>query len=132
MAIANGVSNDLLAKVPTLTLKANLLGSTANAQDASLPALLDAGFGGTQGGLVYRCATGWAALPLGANGTVLQSNGQNVVFGPAAAGALLAANNLSDVASAAIARTNLGLAVLPLGQCRLAYSSATALLLKPY
>ncbi|MCJ2141865.1 hypothetical protein MKL20_17750, partial [Methylobacterium sp. E-066] len=133
VAIApNGVTNDLLAKVPTLTLKANLLGSTASAQDASLPALLDAVFGGTQGGLLYRSATGWAPLPLGVNGTVLQSNGQDVVFGPAAAGSLLAANNLSDVASAATARTSLGLAVLPLGQCRLVYSSATGLLLKTY
>ena len=36
------------------------------------------------------------------------------------------------MASPASARGNLGLAVLPLGQCRLVYSTATALLLKAY
>lgn len=72
--------------------------------------ILDA-IGSTQGMVLYRGASGWAALSAGTAGHVLTTGGAgaNPSWTSAGSGNMVAANNLSDVASAATAATNLGL-----------------------
>lgn len=64
----------------------------------------------SRGDVIVHNGANNARLPLGTNGQVLTSNGTDVVWSDSAApGALLASNNLSDVANIATSRTNLGL-----------------------
>ena len=57
------------------SLLANASGGTAAPTGVALSSLLDSALGNNQGVVAYRSATGWVALPPGAAGDVLQSNG---------------------------------------------------------
>lgn len=86
------------------------IGTNVQAWDATLDSL--SGLSLVAGDILY--ATGadtLTRLPAGANGTVLTIAAGIPSYAPAGAGDLLAANNLSDVNSAATSRTNLGLAI---------------------
>jgi hypothetical protein len=50
-------------------------GATTTVSGQSLSAYLDSIFGGLQGGILYRAATGWTALAPGPTGYVLQTSG---------------------------------------------------------
>lgn len=79
---------------------------------SSLSAALDATFSGTQGAVLYRGASGWAALGPGTSGQFLKTQGAaaNPVWSALPGGGdMLAANNLSDLTNTTTARTNLGL-----------------------
>ena len=77
---------------------------------AGLSSLIDVVIGSVQGDVLYRNATGWVALGHGTAGQVLTTGGAaaNVAWTSApGTGDLLAANNLSDVASAITSLYNL-------------------------
>lgn len=64
-----------LATIATSSLLSNITGSTAVPTANTLTAILDALFGNTQGGILYRGASAWAFLGPGSLGTVLTSGG---------------------------------------------------------
>ena len=72
---ANSLSLAMQAQAQAATLRGNPTGATANVQDATLSAHLDAAFGATQGTVLYRGSGGWAALAPGTSGQVLTSAG---------------------------------------------------------
>jgi hypothetical protein len=67
----------LFGDVADANLLANVSGAVAPAVATTLTALLDKVFGNTRGAILYRGATGWAALPPGANASHLMSQGPN-------------------------------------------------------
>ncbi len=71
---ANGVTNALLATMAAGTVKANVTGGIAGPTDATPSSVLDI-IGSTQGGILYRGASAWAALGSGNAGQALLSNG---------------------------------------------------------
>lgn len=71
---SNTVSNAKLANMAAGTVKANLTGGTNNPNDVTPSAVLDT-FASAQGSLLYRGASGWAALAPCAAGQVLSSGG---------------------------------------------------------
>jgi hypothetical protein len=71
---ANAVDNTILAQMATKTVKSNVTGSTANAADNTITALLDAQLGSTQGTIAYRDSAAWLGLAP-STGNILQSNG---------------------------------------------------------
>lgn len=87
----NKVSNTQLGQAPTLTMKANATGATANESDVSISAFLDANFGATQGLELCRGAALWGPIASGATGTVKTGNGVGVCGTYQAAGAATAA-----------------------------------------
>jgi len=64
-----------LANIAAGQLLANLTGSAAAPSGAGLSTILDAVFGTTQGTLLYRSGTAWAALTPGVAGQVLTTGG---------------------------------------------------------
>lgn len=94
------------------TVTANLTGVASSATSATTATHLAGGLGGQ---VPYQSAAGTTAmLANGTSGQVLQSNGTTAAPSwatIAGTGDMQAANNLSDVVSAATARTNLGLAI---------------------
>lgn len=64
-----------LAAVATGSLLANVSGGSASPTATSLSALLDNALGSGRGQVIYRGASGWAALSPGTNGYFLQTNG---------------------------------------------------------
>jgi hypothetical protein len=64
-----------LATVGDNNVLANISGGTAAPGGTALTLLLDHALGATQGMVLYRGATTWAALPAGASGAVLTSGG---------------------------------------------------------
>lgn len=64
-----------------LTIKSNIFGAPAAPADNTLTAILDAVIGATRGMILRRNSVGWIALALGAIGTVLKSDGLDVVYG---------------------------------------------------
>ncbi|MBX9829629.1 MAG: hypothetical protein K2Y27_32140 [Xanthobacteraceae bacterium] len=80
-------------------------------EEGTLSEILDFIGSAAQGDLLYRGSAGWARLGAGTNGHYLktQGAGANPAWSALTGGGdLLAANNLSDLASAAAARVNLG------------------------
>ena len=77
----NGVTNNLLAQMAGYTIKANTSASTATPVDATVSAVLDT-ISATQGSVLYRGASSWAAIGPGTNGYVLATAGasQNVFW----------------------------------------------------
>jgi hypothetical protein len=71
----NAVTNAKSAQMATMTARSNITGGAANASDNTITAIVDAAFGSTQGSVLYRGASAWAALGPGTSGQVLQSGG---------------------------------------------------------
>lgn len=102
-----------LANIADQAMLANTSGTTNAPAATTLSAFLDEVLGSTQGSIIYRGATVWQELTPGSSGQFLQTQGasSNPEWADVAAtGALLIANNLSDVASIATSLTNLGFA----------------------
>jgi hypothetical protein len=66
VALASIANNDVLA---------NTSGGSAAPVATTVPALLDAAIANTQGGILYRGASTWSALPPGTSGQVLATQG---------------------------------------------------------
>lgn len=64
-----------LTPIPNLELLANISGGSADPSGTTVSALLDAVFGTTQGAVLYRGASLWAALAPGTSGQVLTTGG---------------------------------------------------------
>jgi hypothetical protein len=76
-AAANPAWANAAAAAPIATglILGNISGSTAAPIGVSLTNVIDAVFGSTRGMVLYRGATGWAALPAGTAGQVLTTGG---------------------------------------------------------
>ena len=64
-----------LAAIATLTVLANLTGGSSAPIPKTMTQILDAVFGNTQGGLLYRNASAWTALSAGVSGQQLTTTG---------------------------------------------------------
>lgn len=64
-----------LPSIPNNNVFANISGSTGTPTGVAVSALLDSVFGNTQGEILYRGASGWAALAPGTAGNVLSTQG---------------------------------------------------------
>ena len=62
------------------TIRSNISGGVAVDADNTLTAILDSIIGTTRGNIVVRGASVWAALALGSNTQVLQSNGTDLAY----------------------------------------------------
>lgn len=71
---ANAVTNAKLAQMATQTIKGRNTVGTGNAEDITATQALD-WIGSTQGTVMYRGASAWAALAVGTAGQVLSTNG---------------------------------------------------------
>lgn len=83
---AGAVDNSKLANMAAGTVKANVTGASAAPTDATASAVLDV-IGSTRGAVLYRGAAGWSALPPGAAGNILTTNGAGADPAWAAGGA---------------------------------------------
>lgn len=112
-SVGTGVANSELATATDGTIKSNISGSTAAPSDNSISAVLDKLFGTTQGSVVYRGSSAWAALTPGTSGQFLKTLGAaaNPAWGSIPGGGdMLAANYASEyVGHEAAALANLGL-----------------------
>lgn len=70
-----GVTNAMLVAIADGTIKSNISGGSASPSDNTISAVLDKLFGTTQGQVVYRGASAWAALAPGTSGQYLISGG---------------------------------------------------------
>ena len=71
----NTLTNATLAQAADSTIKSNISGGAANVSDNTITAVLDKQFGTTQGTVIYRNATVWAALTPGSSGQFLTTGG---------------------------------------------------------
>ena len=104
-----------LAAIADDTLLANTSGSSAAPIATTLPVLLDSVFGATQGTVVYRSGTTWAALSPGTSGQVLTTAGAaaNPSWANAAAGAPIAnLAMLANISGATAAATGLSVSAV--------------------
>lgn len=69
------VSNAKLATMSVGEIKARVSGSGGSPEDATITQVLDLTGGGTQGSVLYRGSSSWAALGPGTSGQVLQTQG---------------------------------------------------------
>jgi hypothetical protein len=72
---AGGTGATTFGTIPTLNVLANTTAGTAAPGGVTLTALLDAIFGTTQGGILYRGATVWSELAPGTSSQFLKSGG---------------------------------------------------------
>jgi hypothetical protein len=114
------IDNDAVtyAKMQNVSATSRVLGrktaAAGDVEEVTLSELLDFIGSAAQGDLLYRGAAGWSRLAAGTSGHFLKTQGAGadpLWQAIAGGGDLLAANNLSDVANAATARANLGLAI---------------------
>jgi hypothetical protein len=70
-----GTGTISFATVANQTLLANISGATAAPTPSGLSAIIDAVFGATRGSVLYRGASGWAALGPGTAGQALTTGG---------------------------------------------------------
>ncbi|CAB5219971.1 hypothetical protein UFOVP231_24 [uncultured Caudovirales phage] len=68
------VTNSYLAQMDSVTVKANVTGSSAAPSDVTPSAILDT-FGSQGGSILYRDTTAWQALTSGSSGQVLTATG---------------------------------------------------------
>lgn len=71
----NTVTLAKLATQANLTILSNISGAIAVPSANTLSAILDASFGSTQGGVLFRGASAWQFIGPGTNGQVLTTNG---------------------------------------------------------
>lgn len=107
----NTVTNIKMAGMADGTIKGNISGSGNNPSDNTITAVFDKLLGTTQGSVIYRGASAWAALAPGASGQFLKTLG--AAANPAwdtipGGGDMLSSNNLSDVANANTSADNIG------------------------
>ena len=69
------ITNASLAVAADSTIKSNISGGSASPSDNTITAVLDKQFGTTQGTVVYRGASTWAALTPGTSGQFLTTGG---------------------------------------------------------
>ena len=79
-AVWGTISASSLTPIPDATILANITGGTATPAASSLTAILDHDMGSARGDIIYRGASNWAALVLGTNGQMLQSNGTDIFW----------------------------------------------------
>lgn len=96
-SISSGNENPSLANIANNTFLANIAGMVAPPLATTLTAFLDSAMGNARGDIIYRGASNWAALTLGSNGQVLQSNGTDILWGPVTLAAVSDATILSNV-----------------------------------
>src|SRR3990167_6801300 len=72
--VDDSITNAKLAEVATATLKGRTTAGTGNPEDITVSAALDL-ISSTQGVILYRGASSWAALAVGTSGQILQSCG---------------------------------------------------------
>lgn len=97
----------------------------------SISSAIDTAFSSTQGSVLYRGASGWAALGPGTSGNFLKTQGAaaNPVWSSIPGGGdMLSTNNLSDVASVSSARGNLGASISDLNNVSFAVSASAGAL----
>lgn len=100
-----------LSSIADGTIASNVSGGSAAPAANSISSVLDKLFGATQGNIVYRDVSEWAALAPGSSGQFLKTLGASA--NPAwdtipGGGDMLSTNNLSDVANSDTALDNLG------------------------
>lgn len=74
-ASVGAIPNSALSTAANLTIKSNISGGTATDSDNTVTSILDAVFTSTQGSILYRGASNWAALGSGTSGQVLNTGG---------------------------------------------------------
>jgi hypothetical protein len=74
-SVGTAVANSELATAADGTIKSNISGSSAAPSDNTITAVLDKLFGTTQGTVIYRGASSWAALTPGTAGQFLTTQG---------------------------------------------------------
>lgn len=82
----NGQTIQFSAGIPSGTISSNLTGAPAQPTGNTLSTILDAGIGSARGTLAVRNSAGWVALPLGASGYTVQSNGTDAIYAPPSPG----------------------------------------------
>jgi hypothetical protein len=74
-SVGTAVANSELATAADGTIKSNISGSSAAPSDNTITAVLDKLFGTTQGSVIYRGVSSWAALTPGTAGQFLTTQG---------------------------------------------------------
>lgn len=74
-SVGTAVANSELAAAADGTIKSNISGASAAPSDNTITAVLDKLFGTTQGSVIYRGASSWAALTPGTAGQFLTTQG---------------------------------------------------------
>ncbi len=98
------VSNAELATAADGTIKSNISGGVAAPSDNTISAVLDKLFGTTQGSVIYRGASTWAALAPGTSGYFLQTQGTSA--NPQWAAATVVSSTLTNSLAGDVALNN--------------------------
>jgi hypothetical protein len=110
---ASGTATNLTGLPLSTGVTGTLPVANGGTGQTSISAALDSAFSSTQGSILYRDSAGWSALAPGTSGNFLKTQGTsaNPVWASIPGGGdMLSTNNLSDVADADTARTNISAA----------------------